>query len=194
MPELKKTYDPKVFGIGLARTGTTSLHLALQILGYRSVHFPSFNMRWVKAGILKLRNGYRTYDAMSDAPVALLYKRLDREYPGSKFILTVRADREKWLDSVQNHKNFKPGNQIPRHLQLLHKRLYGYPFFDRNSYRQAYVDHFKDVMSYFQNRPDDLLLMDITEGDSWEILCRFLGKPDPEQPFPHVNSSSESLD
>jgi hypothetical protein len=34
---------------------------------------------------------------------------------------------------------------------------------------------------------EKLLVMDIKEG--WEPLCKFLGKPIPSEPFPHVNES-----
>ena len=35
----------KLFGIGLSRTGTTSLSTALALLGYRTYHFPRFVLR-----------------------------------------------------------------------------------------------------------------------------------------------------
>ena len=33
--------NAKIFGIGLSKTGTSSLSEALEILGYSTVHFPS---------------------------------------------------------------------------------------------------------------------------------------------------------
>jgi len=35
-----------------------------------------------------------------------------------------------------------------------------------------------------QQRPDDLLVMDIPAGDGWEQLCAFLALPEPDAPFP----------
>ncbi|HEX8335676.1 MAG TPA: sulfotransferase [Pyrinomonadaceae bacterium] len=32
-----------------------------------------------------------------------------------------------------------------------------------------------------------LLVMDITAGDGWEVLCPFLGVEIPDRPFPHEN-------
>ena len=41
-------------------------------------------------------------------------------------------------------------------------------------------------MKYFEDRPDDLLVMDCDEPDKWEKLCPFLGRPVPETPYPHT--------
>jgi hypothetical protein len=38
MTKINPKYD-KIFGIGLSRTGTTSLHFALKILGFRLILF-----------------------------------------------------------------------------------------------------------------------------------------------------------
>ena len=43
------------------------------------------------------------------------------------------------------------------------------------------------MRSYFANRPEDLLVLDVTAGDGWEPLCQFLGMPVPERPFPWEN-------
>ena len=37
--------------------------------------------------------------------------------------------------------------------------------------------------------PERLLVFNVAEG--WEPLCRFLGVPVPETPFPRVNSTDE---
>lgn len=35
--------------------------------------------------------------------------------------------------------------------------------------------------------PEKLLVFEPSQG--WEPLCKFLGKPVPDQPFPHVNDT-----
>lgn len=35
--------------------------------------------------------------------------------------------------------------------------------------------------------PEKLLVFEVKQG--WEPLCKFLGKPVPDQPFPHVNDT-----
>ena len=51
---------------------------------------------------------------------------------------------------------------------------------------ERYVKHHDGVMRYFEGR-NDLLVMNIVEGDGWNKLCGFLGRPLPDVPFPHKN-------
>ena len=73
-----RTAKHAVWGIGLTRTGTTSLNRALQILGYAAVHYPT---------IYTLL--HEPLEAATDEPVAVTYKYLD--YPLSRF--EVHRDR-----------------------------------------------------------------------------------------------------
>jgi len=50
---------------------------------------------------------------------------------------------------------------------------------------------FDGVLEYFKNRPNDLLIFAITEGDGWEKLCPFLGEKRPNTPFPYVNKAGD---
>ena len=83
-----------IFGIGLSRTGTTSLHHALELLGYRSA--PS------SAALLddQYDRLLDRYDAFTDNPIPFMYRDLDARYPGSKFILTTRP-LAGWLASME---------------------------------------------------------------------------------------------
>jgi len=38
--------------------------------------------------------------------------------------------------------------------------------------------------------PHRLLVMDVTRGDGWDLLCPFLGLPIPSEPFPHENRTA----
>ena len=60
----------KIFGIGLGKTGTTSLARALNILGYKTNHYPNPD-KMLKRDFEEL---LMTYDALSDNPVAAVYK------------------------------------------------------------------------------------------------------------------------
>ena len=79
----------KVFGIGLSRTGTISLAIALGMLGYDSIHAEGMHH-------------IRLFQACTDTPVAARYRRLDKLYPNSCFILTVRGV-DGWLESCREH-------------------------------------------------------------------------------------------
>lgn len=170
----------KVFGVGLSRTGTTSLTKALRMLGYRTVHFPTSDEQIAR------------HDAATDASVAYRFEELDRAYPGSKFILTVR-DEEAWLRSYQQFRDQQTriGRDWPmmRQARAVRLAVYGTEEFDRERWRAGYRRHNQRVLEYFANRPGDLLVMDITRGDGWEKLCPFLGKPIPNAPFPFANKS-----
>ncbi len=80
----------RCWGIGLGRTGTTSLCEAFSTLGYRRVmHNPPFE-------------ALQTADAGADNGVTIFYKYLDYIHPGSKFILTrdCRGDVDAGLVGV----------------------------------------------------------------------------------------------
>ena len=94
----------KVFGIGLSKTGTTSLYAALDRLGFRSGTYRHLRALGLDAWFRGDFSGdpLGDYDALSDLPVGAFYRQLDRRYPGSKFILTHR-DRESWLASCRSY-------------------------------------------------------------------------------------------
>ena len=104
-PQAAKSFlmKTKVFGIGFHKTATTSLAKALSYLGYRVtgpnwVDNPNPAEKVYKMAF-ELAN---KFDAFQDNPWPTLYKELDRKFPGSKFILTLRPSDE-WIRSVVNH-------------------------------------------------------------------------------------------
>jgi len=181
----------KVLGIGLGRTGTQSLAKGLEMLGYRAKHCPQFYLD--DDGHLCIsREDIEHFDALTDEPCVLVYKDVDRQYPGSKFILTVR-EMYSWLRSVENNGKAlcEWRAQFPA-VPVLHRALYGTAAFDPHKFAEAYRKHVDGVKAYFGARPQDLLIMDICGGDGWEKLCPFLGRPVPCRPFPRLNVFGES--
>ena len=174
----------KIFGIGLARTGTKSLSVALGILKLRSIHWP----RSMKA--------IDEHEASCDSTVACRFRELDQLYPGSKFVLTIR-DMESWLASVTRHfRRFTvprpvPRNPAERFAEDADRVLYSRAAFsepvDEAKFRNAYRRHTEDVFAYFEKRPDDLLTYNLVGGAGWEPLCNFLLRAVPPTPFPHLN-------
>lgn len=182
----------RIFGVGMHKTATTSLHTALEILGYESAHWRSAH--WAKAiwqemlGMGKSPTLEQHY-ALCDLPIALLYDRLDHAYPGSKFILTVR-DEAAWLDSVGRHWDpatnpFRKTWKSDPFSNFIHQQLYGRKDFDADTMLERYRRHNAEVRQYFAARPDDLLVL--RPGDGWEKLCGWLGKPVPSVPYPWTN-------
>jgi hypothetical protein len=180
----------KILGIGLGRTGTQSLAKALEILGYRAKHCPQFYLD--EGHLCVSQEDIARYDALTDEPCILVYKDVDRRYPGSKFILTVR-EMDSWLRSVENNSTAlrEWRAQFPA-VPVLHRALYGTAQFDPAQFARAYREHVEDVTAYFQDRPQDLLVMDICAGDGWDKLCPFLDKQVPDLPFPRLNVFGES--
>ena len=79
----------KIFGVGLTRTGTTSLAVALGQVGYSVIHYPSE---------CALFTGQ--YIGAFDLPVVIHYKALDKAFPESRFVHTVR-EKDAWLESME---------------------------------------------------------------------------------------------
>ncbi len=186
----------KVFGIGLSRTGTTSLWSALNEIGIKSKKFPRI-FRFKGRGVGE--NGVTVpinievindYQGWVDTPVARFYKLLDERYPGSKFILTVR-NIDDWLLSCKYFFKEVPQEIVEsrKHWDTLqlHYDLYSAISYDEDKFKKAYYEHKEDILNYFNNRLDDLLLFDLCGGDGWDILCSFLKKPLPDKNFPKLN-------
>src|SRR5262249_31836791 len=99
---------PRLFCVGLNKTGTRSLHEALEILGYRSLHHCGLEtMEAVERAVQEqkplLTYLDQSYDAFSDI-LGLIYDfyLADVQYAGSRFILTTR-DLDSWLESRRRH-------------------------------------------------------------------------------------------
>jgi hypothetical protein len=109
---------------------------------------------------------------------------MDKKYPNSKFILTIR-DTERWLTSVVKHFGKKE--------TYMRKWIYGRgcPLGNEQIYKKRYETHNKEVKEYFKSRPQDLLILDLSKGSAWNELCTFLGCSKLTEPFPHLNKASD---
>jgi hypothetical protein len=180
---------PKVFCIGFHKTGTTSLKMALKILGYRVTGPNGRRDRNIGENVEALaRRLVPRFDAFQDNPWPIIYHFLDKEYPGSKFILSVRPT-EKWIASVTDH--FSQGRPPMR--EWIYGPGMANPVGNETVYVARYERHNREVREYFADRPGDLLIFDLAAGDSWKELCGFLGHPAPaaDTPFPWRNSKEK---
>jgi hypothetical protein len=188
-----KPLPTRIFGIGLHKTATTSFHRAMEILGYDSWHWPSAHS--AKAIFREMNTlGYsRTleqFHALSDLPIPLLYRQLDKAYPGSKFVLTVRSVNL-WLNALRrhysyDHNQFRAMWDTDPFTHRVHKYLYGTMKFNQARMARKYGQHVADVTAYFQDRPHDLFIFNPAYGDGWDDLCGFLGLERPSVPFPRA--------
>jgi hypothetical protein len=180
---------PKVFGIGFHKTGTTSLgmalgHLAYEVcLGSRPLR-EALGHRRLMAHLThnefhSIVDVAERFDACVDSPWFILYRELDRRFPGSKFILTVR-DETAWLDSAIRY--------YAESESELRRWIYGVgtPVGHEETYLHRYRMHRETVAEYFRGREDQLLVVDWTR-DGWPALATFLGREAPAIPFPHIS-------
>lgn len=184
----------KIFGLGLSKTGTTSLAHALSILGYRCSHYPRDprTREQLLDGDFKLDLLERV-DAVMDSPVVPFFRDFDRLYPGSKFILTVR-DLEPWLASVERQWQAYPIKGPHDHRIPVRLALYGTVGFNPDRFADVWRQHHAAVREHFKGRESALLELDICSGEGWKRLCPFLGEPVPEEPFPHANAGVGKVD
>lgn len=186
----------KVFGIGLSRTGTKSLTMALNMLGINVIHYPD-NDTILQELITGNYNFsiLHDYDGITDITVAPFYAQLDQIFPNSKFILTVR-DKESWLKSLESHWAHRPafnGRENTTKMQvrrLLRAAVYGTYSFNRERMSYVYDLHYKNVLDYFKDRPESLLVINICQGEGWEKLCPFFNLSQLEEPFPWMKKKS----
>jgi hypothetical protein len=175
----------KVFGIGFHKTGTTSLADALSHLGYRVTGPNGVDNPNIATEVYEMAFDLANkFDAFQDNPWPILYKELDQRFPGSKFILTLRPSNE-WIRSVVNHFNEE---ETP-----MREWIYGAgrPKGNEDVYIARYERHNRQVLEYFRDRSEQLLVLNITAGEGWEKLCPFLGATAPVIPFPCANTAPQ---
>lgn len=186
-----KFQRPHVFCVGFQKTGTSSLTLALGMMGWDVTGSNWMTERGLTDEVVKERASKRleTWNAAADNPWPVLWRWLAEEYPDARFILTVR-DLESWSESVERHFGdvWTPG----------HAYIYGEGRYVGNErlWRRRFQQHNDEVQKWFErHRPDDLLVMDICGGEAdWGALCEFLGCEQPAVPFPHCQEGTTVMD
>ncbi len=192
MTEIQERGDarpPKVFGIGFHKTGTSTLTEILRAFGYR-VTGPNWTTEEDIADtyLERCRALSRTYDGFQDNPWPLVYREMDRMWPGSKFILTTR-DEDKWIQSQIKHF----GRRETPMRRLIYGEKYGRPAGNADHYVSVFRAHNAAVRDYFRGRENDLLEIDLTKTPQWQPICDFLGVDVPDLPFPHANSRESRM-
>ncbi|MEX0840390.1 MAG: sulfotransferase family protein [Parvibaculum sp.] len=196
-----------VIGAGFGRTGTLSLKLALEQLGFVHCHHmmevfgnpdqaPVWHAaaRGEKVDWDKLLEGYR---ASVDWPSCYFWRELAAHYPDAKVILSTR-DPQRWYKSISQTifrvmADEPPGQGPGRDTLDMAKYVVREKTFggctDEAHVLDVLARHEAEVKRTIA--PSRLLVFDVAEG--WEPLCRFLGVAVPEGPFPRTNSTEEFL-
>jgi hypothetical protein len=173
-----------VFGVGLSKTGTHTLNACLELLGWRSIHYP--DPKAMLDG--RFAEALAGYNAATDISVSAFFRELDECYPGSLFVLTTRAVPA-WIRSLEDHMRRREHElgrpDCPK--AALRELVYGSAAFDRAGYIMALGRHVQQVRSHFRDRPGVLLEIDLCSGQGWERLCPFLGVTVPMAEVPWRN-------
>lgn len=202
----------KIIGAGYSRTGTMSMKSALAKLGYRSYHMEEAVMNFEKGDLEKWnafmegrsdmdwRKLLADYDATADLQAALYYREQMAAFPDAKVILTVR-DPEGWWQStaklvnlhntlVERIKFIPRFREFQRLFRNLERVVNGGGSFERERAIAAFNAHNSQVKATVP--PEKLLVFEVKEG--WAPLCKFLGAPVPNEPFPHENAGIATVD
>jgi Sulfotransferase domain len=199
-----------VIGPGFGRTGTNSLKIALEQLGFGPCHH-MFEVRdnperladWEKAARgekVDWDHVFRGYRSQVDWPGARYWRELVRHYPTAKVVLSVR-DPDEWFDSVQA--TIVPflaarGHHSPPHVNAIcemgHETVAVQVFNGRISERQHATQVFKNHIADVQSEIPAGRLLTFDLRDGWRPLCEFLRVEVPDIPFPKTNSSKEFVE
>lgn len=171
----------KVFGVGLARTGTTSLHEAMGILGLNSAPDSIPLLDGIDLDFLS------RHDAFFDNPIPFRYEALDTVCPDSRWIVTQRPVDD-WLNSMAWL--FGPGlDRLRPNMRIVgdrvHRQVYGSDKFDEVRLRTIYERHYTNLAEWVDGRPSVWIHVD--DGLDWEPICELLELPVPPVSFPHSN-------
>lgn len=196
-----------VIGAGFGRTGTMSLKLALERLGFgpcyhmfEVLEHPAHDPVWRAATRGEpidwdaLFSGYRS---AVDWPVAGFWRELCEHYPQAKVILSAR-DPNAWHASVmrtifRSMTADAPIDDEERRVhramvrELILERTFDGRLDDAHHAIDVYERHNREVREAFG---DEKLLVH-ESGDGWEPLCAFLGCAVPDESYPHRNTSEE---
>ena len=206
----------KIIGAGFGRTGTLSLKVALEELGFNPCYHmtevfkrPEDFPLWEAAAqgeAVNWHDIFDTYQATVDWPACTFYKDLMKVYPDAKVLLTIR-DPESWYESAKSTiyqvSRMSAGSPLARLLfRLMRVVSFNGPrvgglanilvwdkTFNGRFEDKAYaIEIFRQHIEEVKKYvpADKLLVYDVKEG--WEPLCAFLGVEVPkDKPFPRLN-------
>jgi hypothetical protein len=188
-----------VIGAGFGRTGTLSMKLALEALGFGPCHHmaevllnPNQLAQWrdvAQGNLPDWDDILAGYNSAIDWPSAYYWRELSKHNPDAKIILTVRSP-ESWYESFSKTilQTMGPeNNPLSFGVKIINNTIFDGRPDDRAHAIAVYEKNTTDVQAAFP--ADRLLTYEL--GDGWEPLCKFFNKPIPDTPFPKNNSTEE---
>ena len=194
----------RIVGAGFGRTGTMSLKLALEELGFRACYHmtelaahPEHAPLWLaltRGERVDLEQMFTGYAAAVDWPACVLWRELLAGYPDARVILTVRNPVD-WYESFSRTILARSENLPPlaspriRALydlsrEVILRQTFGGRANDASHAISTYNAHNAAVTAAVP--ADKLLVYDVVSG--WGPLCEFLRVAVPDRPFPRANA------
>ncbi len=184
-----------VLGVGFGRTGTYTLKLALEQLGYGPCYHmaeemaqPTHDALWAAAldgEVEPALDLLAAYPAAVDWPALYLWRAARARWPTLKVILTER-DPESWYESAA--RTIVATMKRPGHRALTRRMILEATFggrFDDRDYALAVYEAHREAVREAVPAPQ---LLRFSVADGWGPLCAFLGCAVPDAPFPAENS------
>ena len=191
----------KVVGAGFGRTGTLSLKIALERIGFGPCYHmmevfprPDHVARWHRLAFEQSMDWdeiFRGFHATVDWPAARWWREIAAHFPEAKVLLSVR-DPEAWYKSVtdtiyQPMKSPAPDGApelVRLQSEMARKAILSETFDNRFEDKAHAIEVFKKHNQEVRDAidPARLLVFDVREG--WGPLCRFLEVPDSRRALP----------
>jgi hypothetical protein len=188
-----------VIGAGFGRTGTYSLNLALEMLGFGPCHHmadvqqSNAQKAWFRAAgrgeKVDWDDVYAGFNSAVDWPTCHFWRELAAHYPAAKIILSTR-DPAKWYDSARAtifNTMSDDANTETFGVAVIRKKVFSDRLDDKAHVMAVMEAHNRAVIDAIP--PERLLVYQVSEG--WPRLCAFLGVPVPAEPFPLTNTTDE---
>lgn len=171
----------KVIGLGLNKTGTTTLARCLAILGYQRPLScrPDLLAAYRRGQIEPVLDAIEDCGYCEDWPYPLMYREIfERFGDRARYVLTRRRDAGRWLDSLKRHALRTNPDRNCRRLAY----GYDYPHGAEAHHLRLYEQHNREVVEFFERRGARHLLLEVSwdADDGWQALCGFLGEPIPD--------------
>jgi len=178
----------KIFIIGLPRTGTTSVCVALLDLGFKVAHCAVTERALLAA------------DAVGDTPAYCDYKLLDQRFPLSQFIYLERS-MESWLPSIKalfvnmivglnsNHGGFPPA--VKRCYKEIFHPITTDTITSDTHLSSCYTAHRNSVLEYFQDRQEQFTALNVSDTNAYQGMISFLGVHSTSSTFPKMNADGQ---
>ncbi len=197
----------KIIGAGFGRTGTSSVKVALDELGFGPCHHmtelfdrPERAALWEAAAAgqpVDWNELVAGYQSTVDWPACTFYAQIMEAYPEALVLLTLR-DPERWYQSCRNtiYRSSTSRADTPNadgpdpvaHMidTIIWRGTFGGAFEDTQRAISIFERHNQEVQERVPS--DRLLVYEVKQG--WEPLCRFLGVEAPAgRHFPHLNDT-----